>query len=449
MKKRIFIALAALLGLRSGLVAGNQEFLILADEAALTGGAVTAMGQDLGAGWYNPAGLAAMDRNAVKLSASVYGLRLFNLPNYLQASLPDKLHKMDITSSELISVPATIFIGRVLRPGLYLSFGILTPEDAKAREVNVFQTKGSDPDYFNIDFDYTQGVEFGYQDQIYDVGPSIGWKASETLRLGAGLVGHFRKSNFDDRAWADLRWDTGGFEAVAVRQEVAAKQTILSFLALLGAQWDMSESLTLGLRFRTPGLVAMYSLEGSVLTNYDKVNSIETFSFFDHTKFESSDYGQATEGSWRGTVALAKKYSKGWVTVEMDASDYSQDAGVGAVINWKAGLRHSFSETTSLGLGFHTDSAPPSQINYFGERKIDYVGGNIGLQFVTPYPLAKEGSKPLQVISTFGVRYVRGTGETRGIVMDPLLASGDVNYTVKTDVTVNEAAVYLGSGLLF
>ena len=53
--------------------AGNDDGVLVGGQAALTGGAVTATTSDGTAAWYNPAGLAQLQRPSLDLNASVYG----------------------------------------------------------------------------------------------------------------------------------------------------------------------------------------------------------------------------------------------------------------------------------------------------------------------------------------------------------------------------------------
>ena len=66
-----------------------------------------------------------------------------------------------------------------------------TPEDARARQSEQMKVDGFDAGLGSA-FTYQQGVEYGDAEQIYDIGPSIGWKAGEHLRLGVGLWVHYR-----------------------------------------------------------------------------------------------------------------------------------------------------------------------------------------------------------------------------------------------------------------
>ena len=62
--------------------AGNEDEILLGNDAALMGGAITATTADGSALWYNPAGLAASRLDAVDVSANAFTARWVRIDRY-------------------------------------------------------------------------------------------------------------------------------------------------------------------------------------------------------------------------------------------------------------------------------------------------------------------------------------------------------------------------------
>jgi hypothetical protein len=67
-------------------LAGNEEGVLIGNEAAMSGGAVTAVIDDGTAVWFNPAGLAHITRTQIDASGSATQLRLAETPELLSSA---------------------------------------------------------------------------------------------------------------------------------------------------------------------------------------------------------------------------------------------------------------------------------------------------------------------------------------------------------------------------
>lgn len=110
--RRAMSALALLVLAQAPLRAGNQNSFLLGNLAALCGGAVAVVGDDGASLWYNPAGLVAVDRDALDLSGSAYMLRLRDYPGILRGDMPDRPIEadplLDLGETGIFIVPSAV-----------------------------------------------------------------------------------------------------------------------------------------------------------------------------------------------------------------------------------------------------------------------------------------------------------------------------------------------------
>lgn len=123
------IALAALIVLAnaapSAVRAGNDEGVLIGNEAAMTGGAVTATTSDGAAIWYDPAGIASVTRSQIDASGSATQLRVADTPALLSSASTGR--SADGGYLEIIGIPSAVALVRRLDDQLALGFGIFTP----------------------------------------------------------------------------------------------------------------------------------------------------------------------------------------------------------------------------------------------------------------------------------------------------------------------------------
>src|SRR5690606_13325082 len=95
--------------------------VLLGNEAAMSGGAVRAVVRDGSATWYNPAGLAAVDRDAVDVNGSAIQVRASEEPGLISSTTGET---NDGGYLEVVSIPAAATLARRVEPGVTLAVGI-------------------------------------------------------------------------------------------------------------------------------------------------------------------------------------------------------------------------------------------------------------------------------------------------------------------------------------
>ena len=102
--------------------AGNDDGVLVGNDAALMAGAVTATVVDGSALWYNPAGLAAARVDTVDVSGSAFVLRTYHAKELLSGADGSN---SDAKVTEIVSVPSALTFVRKLAPGLNVGAGTL------------------------------------------------------------------------------------------------------------------------------------------------------------------------------------------------------------------------------------------------------------------------------------------------------------------------------------
>src|SRR6186713_2487527 len=101
--------------------AGNDDGVLLGEQAMITGGAVTAIVSDGASAWFNPAGLGHAQRNQLDVTGSAYGLNVYKTESLLV--LPDG-SSADAKVTDWVLVPSVLSYTRELDEDTVVSFGL-------------------------------------------------------------------------------------------------------------------------------------------------------------------------------------------------------------------------------------------------------------------------------------------------------------------------------------
>jgi hypothetical protein len=449
------VACAAALGLAPRAAwAENREINPLGNEAALSGGAVVALGRDTGSIYYNPAGLGAVRRTQFNLSTQALQLRARVIPYAVTALLDHGARDgATLSSFQLLLMPSSLAVTRHLGRGVTVGVGYFAP----------------DYDYYDYGASIdSQKPNAGYRARVqvdgwvyrYHAGPSIGWQPHPRFRIGMSLLFTYGWRREEGRLWM---WSAEGpkdkeIEASLVT-DLDSKRSIYGGEAVFGLQWEMIKNLHFGLSVRTPRFVAyethkIYAL--TVANHHDPSrDSRDLFSFDDVPG--KPQRGRVAPMRITAGLAYALPRRLGWISVEGDFSPKlrlpHQESDIRAVANARVGARLRTAENLFFGIGAFTDHADEVRTGNFPHFRMNYYGVSSGVEFLSPVTLGKRERARTIVFSTcIAVRYAYGRGSATRVDLDFSRASeGILSYGLGTiePVAFHLLAGHLGMGTYF
>lgn len=457
LKTRVgFVAALAVLCVTRSAAAQNADSFFFGDEAALASGAVVASGSDSGALWYNPAGFGGLKRGLISASASTFGLRFRAIPRALRVRIGGQERAVDLSSADVISVPNAVVAAMQVGDKYALAGGLLTT----SRDIRA--AAGSSPDFAGVANDGTaalvnQRIDIQHDDAKYHLGGAFAAKMSEQLRLGAALFATYYKSNtnvhyaLDGRSNAVPPTD----EKLFIVQDARVTTSAIGIAFSLGAQYDVTPLIKVGVTIRSPELAITSSSEGGAVTGVASVGGADPAqAALDVTPAPNKSAGGKLVAPTRILLGGAYQIApRSWLEVGIDVAHGLPANEVKAAqqpqINGRAGVRYFLSPEWVLGGGLFTDRATFTKVPQFvTSDRVSYYGLTLGVSKRTPLALVKD-PKPeaLVLVTTLSLRASVGFGEARAATID--LDNVAAPRDDRSEVTYYEIMPYLGSAVVF
>lgn len=423
--------------------AGNRGSAFLSNQAAMTGEAVAAHIDDAGAAWYNPAGLASLDRTSLDLSASAFLLRRYDIHEAAQTRLGGgPVTSEDARFTEVVSIPSALTYVRALGPGLTGALGVFVPD---AEDLDV-----------TADFDTGAGASPSYRWNLtatrrtstYLAGPSLGWRMAPSVRLGVSVLASYAttrtsrvfQSTFEDPASSTVTDSVLSLERTSRLRRFGG-------LVTLGTQIEPGGGWRLGVVARSPHFVF------GVLDNVRQNANAARVSAAGGPQIDgTTDQDDSEETTFRTylpprfTLSVGHALGAGWLAIEGDLEPGLEDESLGtnrkAVWNARAGGRVPLSEDLSLGAGVFTDRSPQASPASLGDMQVDFYGMSIGAQVRNAHGL-REDTGHVVFSTTVALRYARGSGHVGGLFFDPSTEP----VPRQASVTVHEIGLHVGSAI--
>lgn len=399
----------------------------------IEGGAYTARASDVGAVYYNPAGLGLSKKSSVSAASAAYEWTFYT----------GEVGEVADTGSRLSSngrLFGFVVGSETLKSEkLSLGFAIPTPVSWKP----TLQLSGALPAGGGA-----AGLLYSADGSYSDIVPTIaaGWALTPGLRLGASAGVSFLTLTQTQEQFAQAVVAAGGG---ATQRTFRADGTSYDLILTGGLQWDLSPTVTLGVVAAAPGL----RLGGS--SGLFAVESTATAAGYRSVAFRDPEAEFAVKHPAKVSVGLSWRFARGEVEADLKyvagasayelfsspvAGAWTSGSGSSAssgpaiftpayderssVTNFAVGGRYDVSPKTSVHLGVFTAFSPVGEKSVFTAVDVygvsagvslnwAHVSGSLGFAYewgneVDPFRDEPQGSTPTGELGITSVHLLWG-----------------------------------------
>lgn len=419
------VRVVVLVGLALGgesLAAGGPDSTALSPEGAL-GAAVLAADDDGGAGWSNPASLGGLARSSVNVNVSAYSLAWVTAAGSLVTQTPWGDQSQHAATFRFLSVPAVIALTFKLRDGLGLGLGLFTTSrDSFSAGFDTSAT-GALPSAPTLTARLTQRFDWVESHDETWGAAALGWRPTPTLRLGVALQGAAASS--ERLIELDTALATGSTNPLERGAHLHVKHNVranaVSARAVVGAQWQPTSFLRLGLAVRSPRL--------QLLGRQERVQLVLVSALLPgFAPQEGSGVDSAPRSSAVAVVEPVRLLGGAQVDVgrlsarldgEWSPSMKLPDGALRASVRVRGGALFAFTPNLTGGLGLAWDRS--RHFASQGALALDTISLSGGVTRRSADLLrALGGSEQLDLLTTVAATATWGFGEAPGLVIVPL-----------------------------
>jgi hypothetical protein len=373
----------------TSLIVPNYLRIPVGEWEALESGAYVARSRDGNSNWYNPAGLALVERTAVNASADAYENTTLEYRTFKTSDRTMRFAGIGGFFGVAIAEP----IAR--SPHLRYGFYVARPTVWKSGTVDGAAAIDPQTEIRLISSGELSGTEPGI---------AAGYRLNDRLRLGASVG--VAITELTEAMDVNLR-RTNADSVRAVRRTLAGEGSAWYTVARLGLQWDPAERLRIGVTASSPGLLITgstkldYTFEDHSPTHFTDVRFRDTEAKFDYKipfQFAAGVAGRFDRGEFEvlvryyGATSLYDMITTSVPAVRVDQMEGGLPVVTStvpepvrnewrAVTNVAVGGNYVLNDLVRLHLGFQTDRSPVSEQGSVLFRKIDLYGGTGGVSF--------------------------------------------------------------------
>ena len=354
---------------------------------SLEGGAFVARARQAPALFYNPAGIATVDRTVLNASAQGYQLTTLGGSGFD--------HTSPVSSFEALPGFLGVVLGREVIDWEFVRLGFAVAQPVHwTASANAATAPAPD-----------QRVNYSVKSEINTLVPtfSVGWAASPKFRLGGSLEFPYTTINNTGALSGEI---TTATTSQGTLRTISAGGSTLQLRAVVGAQWDLTDWISLGATFRTPGL----KIKDGGSFQYQGLTNLNTGTRQIYFQDPSADFQYRIP--LEATVGAAFKFGPFGFEVDVRFHDGTKsyplftstqtarvtDTTSGAPVvtelafpgvtyrarqvwNGNVGVHLDLSKTFSISAGAYLDNSPVDLANS-GFRRVNLIGFRAGVSFV-------------------------------------------------------------------
>ncbi len=411
--------------------AGNDDGVLVGNQAILNGGAVTAVVSDGSSAWYNPAGLGLASRNQLDVTGSAYGMNIYKVDSLF---VGPNGQGADAKVTDWVLIPSLLSYVREISDDMVGGIAIFIPR--------------------THDFDLRTSLQGENGEQFaatvnsalyeYDYALALAKRFGPNFRLGLTAAGVYVSSREFTQVAAGAPDDAAaGFYNGSSSMVVGNYGVRLT----VGMQWEPTRELDLGVSIQSPMLTGWSDVSRTVTQGSLSTAGEPHF---------SAEEQQGPVAVWDFTtparlrVGMAYQLGKTQLLLDGDISspmNTPKELPRGSFLdrewvpNGRVGAMHVFSPAMTAGAGVFTDLSGEKQF------KMSFVGVAFGLELSTAHTVDQQ-TRDLTFSTTLGGRYAYGWGDLSGRRLS--VEGGDlVAEPISAAARVHELAFNLGGGVNF
>lgn len=409
--------------------ASNDDSYFLDSDAAMCSGAVVASTSGPGSVWYNPAGLAFVQRSHISLSLSAGAFQLNRFARAVSLEQADGTIDHQAANGTRVAMvsPGVSYVFKLRR--LTVGGGLFTTRDDafKLAGASRYEDDAGHGSFLLTRIDSTR--------TRYHLGGALAIPLAPGLSLGFSLFGVYE--NIDDQASMvltsrkqieDTLYDT---TATLLFRDEASR---FGAQASAGITYRPVPDWSIGLHIRSPLLLLHESADAISLAQFTAIADPDqngrgvgaTATDYSAKDRKTADAGLLAPA--RITVGAAYRLQRVLLAAELDylhplraldvrtSSDEEHEWLVNrkTVVNARLGALFAVNDKLELGLGAFTDRSPERALDGPPDTRLHFYGGTLGMRFFNTLDLAGR-SEGLVFRTTMALRYAAGLGRAGSV----------------------------------
>ncbi len=384
----------------------NSYQFFIGDKASGMGGAFTAQANDPNALWYNPAGLALINKDQINFSASTYNFLKQERKGAIEVEFADGTEsEMNVKENDFSIVPTSLAYSFKLSEGSknnpVLGIGIFVPV-SNSLQASLDESVSQNQEQMDI---YST---FSRSNRLYILSTGVGVSVSQYLNLGiAGGIGYFSQNISQE--WRHYYRNSGIANFTSFySNHVNGESKSITATGTAGIQSQIGNNF-LGVTYKLPHY-KLYN-DSKLEIFIDSYSSTAGINQHQRTTIEPDLYKNIPA---RLTAGYAYLYPNSF-SFSLEVSHYFKKEDLAKNINnYHLGMEFFLTDTFIIRSGLFTDLSQEEGLTTTSIKteRLDYYGATLACSLLNETDQKK-------FWTSFGITYRLGKGEYRSTNFSP------------------------------